>query len=318
MAKSHKKHRKTQKRRVMRGGYTPDEENQLRGLGVSDDMIAQFASENLAFNDIVQAVHEMQQEGEVINQMQQGPQLEEQEVNNDDDNNSDHSSLHLSDLEVDSLASDVTTLPDDDLSDIEIDNEEDGNLRGGRKRRTMKRRKTQKRRATRRQRGGDVFYSDKQRKHLIELGILQKNLKKWQEIKFPYGKAVNYLNDHADNYTDKQKRQLKRKGWSSEHIEKYNGEIPFELLVNENPKGRNPAKNSNSSTDIEEERFSDVPFNSDRTSIGRSASNKKTRKTKSSQRGGTCYGSGVGANSYDPNFSIYNTRQLELFPYSAK
>ena len=33
------------------------------------------------------------------------------------------------------------------------------------------------------------------------------------------------------------------------------------------------------------------------------------------QRGGVCYGSGVGANNYDPNFSIYNTRELQLFPY---
>jgi hypothetical protein len=41
---------------------------------------------------------------------------------------------------------------------------------------------------------------------------------------------------------------------------------------------------------------------------------KKTRK----QRGGMCYGNGVGANSYDPNYSIYNTRQLELFPYRPK
>ena len=38
----------------------------------------------------------------------------------------------------------------------------------------------------------------------------------------------------------------------------------------------------------------------------------KTRK----QRGGMCYGNGVGANSYDPNFSIYNTRELTLFPYN--
>lgn len=37
----------------------------------------------------------------------------------------------------------------------------------------------------------------------------------------------------------------------------------------------------------------------------------KSRK----QRGGTCYGNGVGANNYDPNFSIYNTRELTLFPY---
>ena len=41
---------------------------------------------------------------------------------------------------------------------------------------------------------------------------------------------------------------------------------------------------------------------------------KKTRK----QRGGMCFGNGVGANSYDPNFSIYNTRELELFPYRPK
>lgn len=38
---------------------------------------------------------------------------------------------------------------------------------------------------------------------------------------------------------------------------------------------------------------------------------KKTRK----QRGGTCYGTGVGANSFDPNLSIYNTNMLKLFPY---
>ena len=43
----------------------------------------------------------------------------------------------------------------------------------------------------------------------------------------------------------------------------------------------------------------------------RKQSNKKTRK----QRGGMCFGNGVGANSYDPNFSIYNTRELTLFPY---
>lgn len=33
-------------------------------------------------------------------------------------------------------------------------------------------------------------------------------------------------------------------------------------------------------------------------------------------RGGAqCFGTGYGATSYDPNFSIYNTRELQLFPY---
>lgn len=31
--------------------------------------------------------------------------------------------------------------------------------------------------------------------------------------------------------------------------------------------------------------------------------------------GGACYGNGVGSNSYDPSFSVYNTRSLQLFPY---
>ena len=41
---------------------------------------------------------------------------------------------------------------------------------------------------------------------------------------------------------------------------------------------------------------------------------RKIRKTRK-QRGGQCYGRGIGANSYDPNFSIFNTNELQLFPY---
>jgi len=41
----------------------------------------------------------------------------------------------------------------------------------------------------------------------------------------------------------------------------------------------------------------------------------KTNKRNKTQKGGTCYGSGVGANNFDPNWSIYNTRTLQLFPY---
>jgi hypothetical protein len=42
-------------------------------------------------------------------------------------------------------------------------------------------------------------------------------------------------------------------------------------------------------------------------------SNKKSKKY--NKKGGAIYGTGVGSNCYDPNFSIYNTRELELFPY---
>lgn len=39
------------------------------------------------------------------------------------------------------------------------------------------------------------------------------------------------------------------------------------------------------------------------------------RTVKRRLRGGACYGNGVGANAYDPNYSVYNTRSLQLFPY---
>ena len=43
---------------------------------------------------------------------------------------------------------------------------------------------------------------------------------------------------------------------------------------------------------------------------------KKSRKGKSRKmRGGARYGTGVGANNFDPNYSIYNTQELNLFPY---
>lgn len=43
---------------------------------------------------------------------------------------------------------------------------------------------------------------------------------------------------------------------------------------------------------------------------------KKSKKSRK-QKGGRCYGNGIGANSYNPNYSIYNTNMLKLFPYKA-
>jgi hypothetical protein len=43
---------------------------------------------------------------------------------------------------------------------------------------------------------------------------------------------------------------------------------------------------------------------------------KKRRKTRK-QQGGMCFGNGVGANSNNPNYSIYNTKMMNLFPYKV-
>lgn len=48
---------------------------------------------------------------------------------------------------------------------------------------------------------------------------------------------------------------------------------------------------------------------------GRKNRKRKNKRKTRKQRGGMCYGRGVGANSYDPNYSIFNTSMLKLFPY---
>jgi hypothetical protein len=47
-------------------------------------------------------------------------------------------------------------------------------------------------------------------------------------------------------------------------------------------------------------------------------SRKQRGKQKGKQKGGRCFGNGVGANSYEPNYSIYNTNMLKLFPYRTQ
>ena len=43
----------------------------------------------------------------------------------------------------------------------------------------------------------------------------------------------------------------------------------------------------------------------------------RRKRSYKKQKGGICYGRGVGANSYEPNYSIYNTNLLKLFPYKT-
>jgi hypothetical protein len=61
----------------------------------------------------------------------------------------------------------------------------------------------------------------------------------------------------------------------------------------------------------------DISFGGKKRKTLRKRKGRKSRKTKKrKQRGGMCFGKGVGANNFDPNYSIYNTRELGLFPYN--
>jgi hypothetical protein len=52
-----------------------------------------------------------------------------------------------------------------------------------------------------------------------------------------------------------------------------------------------------------------------KTRKGRKGKNGKNGKKSRKQRGGMRYGTGVGSNCFEPNYSIYNTPTLSLFPY---
>jgi hypothetical protein len=54
-----------------------------------------------------------------------------------------------------------------------------------------------------------------------------------------------------------------------------------------------------------------------RSKYNRSKHNRTRHRYRRHKRGGTRYGTGIGANCYDPNQSIYNTNMLKLFPYKA-
>jgi hypothetical protein len=44
----------------------------------------------------------------------------------------------------------------------------------------------------------------------------------------------------------------------------------------------------------------------------------RNRKSRRNKKGGTLFGRGYGANCNEPNYNVYNTNMLKLFPYSAK
>lgn len=52
-----------------------------------------------------------------------------------------------------------------------------------------------------------------------------------------------------------------------------------------------------------------------RNSTKKGGRRRKSHRRRRTWKGGRCFGNGVGANTNDPNFSIYNTRALQLFPY---
>jgi hypothetical protein len=150
------------------------------------------------------------------------------------------------------------------------------------KRHTRNRRHKKRITRTRKMRGG--AYSQTELQQLQTNGFSEYQIESLQEMNIPFNDVmikINQLMNQGDDGFH---------GNSDEFAEQVMVEILNEKIFENN--------NSNIS--------------------GKSGTGGKKGRKSRKQRGGTCYGNGVGANSYDPNYSIYNTNMLNLFPYKTR
>lgn len=129
------------------------------------------------------------------------------------------------------------------------------------------------------------------------------------------------------DFTDDDKKELRNKGFTDEDIIILSTmPVGVNFILNSlqqiNPDTGNkftPAEIMTSINTTQNEINNTIPPSNSYGGKKRKSSRRGTRRgliyRSRKQRGGMCFGTGVGANNYDPNFSIYNTRELSLFPY---
>jgi hypothetical protein len=132
-------------------------------------------------------------------------------------------------------------------------------------------------------------------------------------------------------YTQEQTQQLLDAGFTPDFLQIVDrARVGFDMLLN-NYQGSNlTAEEYMEQTyrDLDmnpDEGFTDTENEEDDDQYGgkkktRKHKNRKNKSHKNSKnkRGGALFGRGYGANCNDPNYNIYNTNMLKLFPYSAK
>jgi len=224
------------------------------------------------------------------------------------------------------------------------------NVGGGKRRRKSKKvRKSKKSRKTRKQRGGADFNPD-QRQELLDRGFTEDHIDTLTQV-FPNTDADVVMNliqtslGQINNITG-QPNTPQEIIDSLNHDNDENNENDLSGIGSENGSendmsvgsfGSDDNNLNNNIDDISEDSIvsdqgdttredsddelylADLQDNQGgrRRKTRKGRKGRKTRKGKKSkkQRGGMRYGTGVGSNCFDPNFSIYNTPTLSLFPY---
>jgi hypothetical protein len=161
-----------------------------------------------------------------------------------------------------------------------------------------------------------IHFQDDEINHLNELGIPFDTVN--QAISYYHENSFQIIMELAERFHNANAGMNEQQ--EMEGSSQMGQEQPFldihDLDVEEGP---------NATEDVNEEQYMDETAayggkNKRRTTQRKRILKNKTSHKKGNQKmkGGTCYGRGYGANSFDPNLSIYNTRMPSLFPYRPK
>jgi hypothetical protein len=128
-------------------------------------------------------------------------------------------------------------------------------------------------------------------------------------------------------YTPEQMQQLLDQGFTRDFLHMAEPVIGFDVLLTDFQGSNKPVQQyMNETYDAfginPDDGFTDTEDNDDDDQDGGKRKTKRhknrNRKSHRNKKGGALFGRGYGANCNDPNYNVYNTNMLKLFPYSAK
>ena len=156
-------------------------------------------------------------------------------------------------------------------------------------------------------------------KYLKDKNFTDEDIKLLNVLDVSIDNIINKINYIKNNYLDYNDTEIKSL-LIAEVINEYINNNNIDIKSLEESSDTSVSDTNVSDTNVNDMNVSDTNVSDKGGSRKRKYHkiNKKSKKNKKHrQRGGQCYGRGVGSNSYDPNYSIYNTNMLKLFPYKT-
>jgi hypothetical protein len=165
-----------------------------------------------------------------------------------------------------------------------------------------------------------IHFQDDEINHLNELGIPFDTVN--QAISYYHDNSFQLIMEIAERFHNANSginEQQEMEGPSQMGEEQQPFLNMHDLDVNDEEEGPNATEGVNEEQYMDETDAYGGMKRRHTTQRKRALKNKKgNKKSYKKMKGGTCYGRGYGANSFDPNLSIYNTRMPSLFPYRPK